>query len=348
MVADAAPGHVVVVTVGLFLGFGLYREANLKFLLPAQIAIALWLGRGVQMLWDVEVRRESPMLKPLPKIAAGLGVVVMVNGLWQGLNPLYHDAAFQRDDYRAIVAEITAAAQSDDAIILSAPNQQEVFDYYYEGENAVYPLPRGLGGDDAATLTEVLQVVQAHPRLFAVLWGTDERDPNNIVENTLDTEAYEASSQWYGDVRLVRYVAPVAFDTLTDADVKFGEDITLLRYGLSHQTAQPGDVLQLALEWTTEATLDLHYKVFAQLLDESGVLVAQRDAEPGGGQRPTTSWQPGETIQDNHALIMPNDLPTANYSLIIGLYNANDPNERLSVDSADYFVLETITLEGKP
>ncbi len=338
-----------VVPVGLFLGFGLYREANLKFLLSSQIAVALWLGRGVQMLWQVEVRRETQILKQLPKFAAGLGVVVMVNGLWQGVVLLYHDAAYQRDDYRAIVAAITTSAQPDDAIILSAPNQQEVFDYYYNGENRVYPLPRGLGGDDTASLTEVRQVIKQHPRLFAVLWGTDERDPNDIIENTLDSEAYEASSEWYGDVRLVHYVAPVAFDRLTDVDVQFGEHINLLRYGLSAQTMQPGDVLQLTLEWTTESRVDQNYKVFVQLLDEKGALMAQRDAEPGGGQRPTISWQTGETIHDNHALIMPNDLPAANYTLIIGLYNADDPNERLNVDVAeeDYLLLKTITLEGK-
>ena len=36
-------------------------------------------------------------------------------------------------------------------LILDAPNQQEVFGYYYHGSDPIYPLPAGLGGDDAAT-----------------------------------------------------------------------------------------------------------------------------------------------------------------------------------------------------
>ena len=43
-----------------------------------------------------------------------------------------------------------------DAIILDAPNQIEVFSYYYDGPAPVYGLPRGLGGDDAQTFDRVL------------------------------------------------------------------------------------------------------------------------------------------------------------------------------------------------
>jgi hypothetical protein len=41
----------VIVSVGAFLWLDLFREANLKFLLPAQVGVALWVGRGVWTVW---------------------------------------------------------------------------------------------------------------------------------------------------------------------------------------------------------------------------------------------------------------------------------------------------------
>jgi len=53
-----------------------------------------------------------------------------------GLQGLYFDAAYARDDYRAIAARITVEAGPSAAVILDAPNQKEVFTYYYpDGPN---------------------------------------------------------------------------------------------------------------------------------------------------------------------------------------------------------------------
>jgi hypothetical protein len=52
----------------------------------------------------------------------------------------------------------------------------------------------------------------------------------------------------------------------------------------------------------------------------------------------------GETIVDNHALALPN-LPAGDYTLILGLYDANNSTARLAVGDGDYFVLGTITID---
>lgn len=333
------------VSVGAFLILGLFREANLKFLLPAQVAFALWIGRGVWMLWTLSVDRASFWLRQTPKLAAALGIALIVSRLWAGLNPLYHNPAYRRDDYRAIAAAIQSDSRPGDAIILSAPNQQEVFGYYYNGNAPVFPLPRGLGGDDAGTRAETRAILADYDRIFAVLWGAEERDPNRIVENTLDAEAYEAGSVWYGNVRLVRYAAPAEFATVHDSGVRFGETITLERYAVSAEAVRPGDVLQVRLEWTTAAPMPMRYKVFVQLLNPDGLVVTQHDSEPGGGLYPTTTWNPGETTADHHALLIPNDLTQAHYRLIVGLYNPDNPLERLPVGERDYLSLGQIVIQ---
>jgi uncharacterized membrane protein len=44
-----------VLPVSIFLILGLFREANLKFLLPSQIAVALLMGRGIWVLWTLNL-----------------------------------------------------------------------------------------------------------------------------------------------------------------------------------------------------------------------------------------------------------------------------------------------------
>jgi len=342
MMLAPALGFIPVI---VFLSLGLFREANLKFLLPAQIGVALWIAQGIWSLWCVQPR--EPRARFIPKLAAFVGAFSLLIAFITNLSPLY--TQYQRDDYRAIVQFINTDPRPDDAIILNAPGQQEVFYYYYDGDAAVYPIPRGYGGDDAATLAEVQHIIENHQRIYAVFWGTNERDPNNIVESTLDHEAYEVNTQWFGDVRLVRYVTPVQFDSWVESGVQFGETITLARYALNATNVRPGDVLQIQLQWSTSAPINQPYKVFVQMIPPQGPPPAvQRDSEPAAGLRPTTTWQVGETIIDNHALILPSDLPPSHYALIIGLYNPNDPLERLIVQSQDFlFITDILVEEGE-
>ncbi|MCB9454007.1 MAG: glycosyltransferase family 39 protein [Anaerolineaceae bacterium] len=345
--------------VALFLALGMFRPANLKLLLPAQLGFALWLGRGAWVLWHLKpeartsdktgqmaVYREQ-LAAVLPRLAAGAGVLALAVNLWSGVPALYEDSAYQRDDYRGIVTAITAELRPGDAIILDAPNQEEVFRYYYRGDAPVYTLPPGLGGDDAETRRLVGDIINQYDRVFVVFWGEAERDPNRVVETTLDSQTYEAGQDgWYGAVRLARYVMPAAMPDTTPVNAHFGESITLVSVALSAETVQPGDVLQIELRWVTDTPLDQRFKVFLQLLDSGGVLAAQRDSEPGGGSQPTTDWTPGAMVTDNHGLLIPRDLPAGDYTLIIGLYDSDDPAARLPVGDGDYVVLGTIRVSS--
>ncbi|MBL8163290.1 MAG: hypothetical protein JNJ61_14985, partial [Anaerolineae bacterium] len=231
---------------------------------------------------------------------------------------------------------------------LDAPNQEEVFRYYYRGGAPVYPLPPGLGGDDAQTQAAVRQIIADYARVFVLFWGEAERDPNRVVETTLDGEAFEAGQDvWYGDVRLARYVTPAEMPAPTPLNTRFGEQIVLAAYALSAETLRVGDVLQARLEWRADAPIARRYKVFVQLLNAQGTLAAQRDAEPGGNSLPTTAWTPGETVVDNHGLALPTDLAPGRYTLIVGLYDIDNPAARLLTETgADYVVLGEVTVRG--
>ena len=337
------PAGWVALSVGIFLALGLYREANLKFLLPAQVGFALWMGRGVWEVWTLKPRRDNRNLEYIPKLAAGVGFLSVMVVFINGISPLYRD--FRRDDYRQIATIIMTDEREGDAIILSAPNQAEVFRYYYAGNIPIYELPRGLGGDDVATADEMTLIINQHKRIFGVFWAQSERDPNNIVEGMLDSLTYEADGTWYGGVRLVRYVMPIEFADVTNIDIRFGDHIHLVSYALSTDRLIEGDVVQILLQWRADALIETRYKVFIQLLDDMGYVVSQRDAEPSAWNRPTITWEIGEIITDQHALIIPNDLTTSHYTLMVGLYNADNPQARLPVNTSDYFILAEFTLQ---
>ena len=329
--------------VVLFLALGLFRPANLKFLLPAQIGFALLIGTGIGGWWTLAQRGYR--LDRITLILTVLQALWLLVYLVNGLQPLYSDPHFQRADYRSMVQTITAHPREGDAIILDAPNQEEVFRYYYHGEAPVYPLPAGLGGDDAQTLAAVQKIISEHQRIFVLFWGEAERDPNHVIENTLDSTTYEAGQDiWYGDVRFAQYVTPVTMADSKPIYKLFGDSIMLEHAAVSGRTFRRGDVVQIQLEWHTDTLLQKHYKVFVQLLNSGGVLVAQRDSEPAGGSQPTTSWQPDTIIKDQHGLALPNDLTPGNYQIIVGLYDADDPNQRLPVAGKSYVSLGFVAI----
>ncbi|NDJ61017.1 MAG: hypothetical protein GYB67_07820 [Chloroflexi bacterium] len=342
--ASAAPIWFVV-PAALFVIIGLALD-DLKSLLPAQIGVALWLGRGVWILTTLRLRVGGALI---PRAVALLSAAWLIAALAGGLPALYHDPAHQRADYRALAADITAALRPGDAVILNAPNQIEVFAYYFDAAAPIYPLPQGLNPDPATTRAAVEAIIAGHERAFAVFWGDAERDPGRVVETTLDAGAFELTDRWYGDVRLSRYVMPAPLTVDLAVDQRLGQSIRLIRAALNTTTITAGDVLQLRLTWTTDTALAVRYKVFVQLLDAGGVLVAQRDSEPGGGLALTTTWTPGAAILDNHALLIPRDLPPGDYALIVGLYDLNDPSAaaaRLTTpDGGDFIDVATITVE---
>lgn len=334
--ATLVPVVWVLVALGLYLYLELYAR-YLRFLLPAQIGLALWLGRGVWVLWRVQTRQRQ--MRAVPKVAAVLSALAFAVTLARGIPALYTDAAHLRDDYRGLAQSIAAEAGANDAVVLSAPGLAEVFGYYYRGEAPVYPLP-------AATdpVADTLGIIDQAERVFAVYYGTAEQDPDEQVRNTLNRHAYPISNVWVDDLRFVRYVTPAAFGALQPADVRFGDHITLQAYGLHTNMLEPGAALQIRLEWRTDAPLTTRYKVFVQLLNRAGRLVAQRDSEPADGLAPTTGWQPGITQVDNHALVIP-DLPAGAYTLIVGLYVADEPMSRLVLaDGGDYLALGALQI----
>ncbi len=112
-------------------------------------------------------------------------------------------------------------------------------------------------------------------------------------------------------------------------EIPFEEKAILSGY----TTAIEGDQLILDLVWQAKKEMASAYRVFVHLIDETGTIVSQSDAEPANWRRPTSGWAPGEFIVDRHTLFLPPDLETMDLRLRVGLYDPQTDKRLTSGDS---------------
>ena len=341
---------------------GLYRQAYLKFLLVATPAVSLLLACGLLSPLPAGSRGTRQAIRNAPHLSRFMSyalrclqlvaaLLILVPSIL-ALNNYYTGPAYARDDYRGIAEYIHAVGRPGDAILLNAPGQQEVLGYYYRGDLPVYPLPESRPLDAAATGAALVELAQPGGRVFAVLWATDESDPERFVEGWLDARAYKALDSWYGNVRLVVYAIPEQAPQAPEhwLDIRLqnpetGDEITLLGYSLLNDRLAAGDIAQFTLVWQADRTPARRYKVFLHVLDDGNQIVGQRDAEPGGGARTTNLWAPGEVVIDNYGVPIHPATPPGRHRVEVGLYDPETGQRLLAPGDQGQIWLEPLTVE---
>jgi hypothetical protein len=352
----------LLVPIAAMFAFELFKDAFLKFLIVASPPFVLLLAHGISRMADgisriascqFAMRHSLCAIRNPQSLIANIQSLILLFLLSiptiNSLHNYYFDPRFARDDYRSIAQFISALARDDDAIILDAPGQQEIFRYYYHGAAPIYGLPNQRPPDATQTENDLANIAAKHARLFAIFWAMDESDPQRLVETWLNARTFKASDSWYGNVRLAVYANPRASQTMQQSlDLRWGERITLLGYTLASHNIRAGEVLPLTLFWRTDQPITTRYKVFAHLLDPRGFVIAQRDAEPVGGSRPTSDWRAGETIADPYGLFIPFGTPPRNYHIEIGLYDLHTGQRLKNTKGEDHLLLNSIRVERAP
>jgi hypothetical protein len=273
--------------------------------------------------------------------------ILLLAGLsptWAGLRGLYFDPQYARDDYRAMAARILAEAGPEAAVVLDAPNQWEVFTYYYHDGPNIAPLPND------TTQETLARLVDEHSRIYALFWGEAQQDPDRSVERALEENAFTLSADWYGGVRFVTYAAPGEGDEgAPPGEARFGEAIRLEALSLSDTSLAPGEALGVSLRWAADSPIDERYKVFVHLYAPDGVtIIAQHDAEPGGGLAPTDGWTPDQPVRDNHGLLLPPEAAPGMYHIAVGLYDVEGNRLPVTLDGTpigDRLILAEMVVE---
>ncbi|MBC7263248.1 MAG: glycosyltransferase family 39 protein [Chloroflexi bacterium] len=110
--------------------------------------------------------------------------------------------------------------------------------------------------------------------------------------------------------------------------INFDNCIALVGYDLDRQVARPGETFHLTLFWKCLRPVRDNYSVFTHVLGPNNSIWAQMDSWPQGGNAPTSTWVPGQVIEDHYELRLNDQTPAGVYEIEIGFYLGE---KRLSV-----------------
>jgi hypothetical protein len=99
--------------------------------------------------------------------------------------------------------------------------------------------------------------------------------------------------------------------------------IELVGYQITDLSPAAGERTELTLYWRGLEKIPNDYKIFANIIDPATLTkYASSDGMPVNWNAPTSTWQPGEIIEDARELVVSSDTPTAPgiYELELGLY----------------------------
>ena len=110
-----------------------------------------------------------------------------------------------------------------------------------------------------------------------------------------------------------------------------GDQVALLAYQREGPLLH-GATVRLTLHWQALQPMETDYTVFVHIVDTEGTIWGQRDALPVDGERPTTSWELGEIIEDEYEVTIDVEGPREGYAIELGMY-VQDTGERLPVST---------------
>ncbi len=129
--------------------------------------------------------------------------------------------------------------------------------------------------------------------------------------------------------RLERVRAELArLSTAVDQDIdyplwhNYGLKVALHRgHDVGSENLQAGEALHLTLRWQALSEMEKEYTAFIHLVDREGNIRAQDDTLLKDGNRPTSDWEFGEIVQQEHVLQLPTDMALGDYRVQAGIYH---------------------------
>ncbi|MDY7041794.1 MAG: hypothetical protein SVX38_13135, partial [Chloroflexota bacterium] len=296
---------------------------------------------------DVELPPAPPVLADLPLdhrgnrrfgevelIGNNLGDEAVLPGEWILTRIFWRAIRSPQDGYEFTLRLIGPGGEvrNEKTIppALSYPTERWHTDEVVQGKHGIRVPP------DAPAGRYRLELVQASPAPgnWARLWRRDRATLGSVPVTERERQFTVPEMQYR-----------------VDADL--GDMVTLLGYDISPSTLYPGETLTLILYWQCQQHMPVNYTVFVHIVDEDGEVPVQRDAWPREWAYPTELWAPGEVVDDVYRLPLPTDAPPGEYTIAVGMFNADTAN-RLPVTLADgqqvleqWIVLQKIQISEK-
>jgi hypothetical protein len=119
------------------------------------------------------------------------------------------------------------------------------------------------------------------------------------------------------------HVSHLAFDGdvhVLEPKRDFDDVARLLAYEIDPDPARPGQMVRITLYWQALSSPERNYQVFTHLVRQ-GDLVAQHDGAPACAFSPTSLWEAGEFVRDEHMIWLGEDLAPGEVDLYVGVYD---------------------------
>jgi hypothetical protein len=195
----------------------------------------------------------------------------------------------------------------------------------------------------------VERAAATHARLWFVLYqGTS--GPGRELKAWLDRTYYPIRTDWGSEAMFLLYAAPEPPWAEIAPTARFGKEgepalieLEEARYSVQ---ARPGGEVGVALRWRSLQAPLPKLRVVLQVWDETGTVLAQRDASPVNWEYPTDHWSAGEGVDDHHGLLLnrPSEGPL---HLAVSVYET-ESGTMLQVSGGDFLELGTLTATGAP
>lgn len=300
------------------------------YLVPVLAPAALLASRGVFTTWRTLRRRPSPRRYAIAASALLLLLFITpawISDLWTAVTDrTYPQATLEQEKRIGQAAALLSAPQEPiqvlgNAVFYHRAQRLPAGRYFHWPDYLAHsPLRDQAVADVAAQLNLARAPVVLVSRLHLQV-----RVPEEIQSALWQNYTPAALFPYPYQRDLLAFVpsAPAASSELPLA--RFGQTVELSAVNTRWLDAQN---LLVSLSWRALSPTQSDLTVFVHLLDPSGALVAQDDAQPVVGFRPTTTWRDGEAVLDYHWIQVAAGTSTAEGSLSIGLYDAST-GERL-------------------
>ncbi len=307
------------------------KEYQSRYLLPAIPALAILAAVPFSLL-----PRRFWVTAP----AAAIVVAALAGPVYASRG--YYDD-YKRGDYRSITSTIENLARPRrpgrdegkfrDAVVLAGPWQGWYWRHYFPGfldKVDVWFLPDEV--PPAVTAKEAnLKLQRAadnHRRLWVVLAGLEQADPNGHVEGWLASQ-WQARSEVYRNGVLQLYMTNVLDLVDRRGQVKLGNDfvIDLIQYTGARADQGPreaGDGVRFTVFIRARQPVDYDLRLRIWLRTPTGVIYAKDLYAQDRLLRRTSEWQPAETHQLRTALWVPAEAESGAYQAFIAFLRPDD------------------------
>ena len=279
----------------------------------------LALAAGV--CWLGSIRREAGLIS----------LVIVIFALLCGLRHNW-TLGSRKEEWRAAARYVSEHARPGDAVLCYPDYARIPFAYYYDGEQPLFA-PFGGPVAEQGDLNWAMDGLSEYDTVWLVQSHVDSVDPKRQVESWLGARFPIVTEQYPPGVEVKGYAATHMLREVPDSaqplSALFGEQVRLVGFEMDGQVFSatddtfhpPSGWIHVTLYWEAAGDLSEDYVATVHLTDAAGQVWGGSLERPTSGMRfyPTSDWQPGEVVRDDHDVNLNPRTPPGTYILTASL-----------------------------